>query len=102
MLQTDKRTDGLVDWRTEGAVDSSFSLRLRLRLLLLLSLSASTSLAAISFHSRDVCGRAKMYSFWDVFNFSLKSLSVVVFLRLIRSVSLSSSPYLSLSLSLLR
>lgn len=39
MLQTDKRTDGLVDWRTEGAVDSSFSLRLRLRLLLLLSLS---------------------------------------------------------------
>jgi len=26
----------------------------------------------------DVCGRAKMYSFWDVFNFSLKSLSDVV------------------------
>lgn len=26
----------------------------------------------------DVCGTAKMYSFWDVFNFSLKSLSDVV------------------------
>lgn len=38
----------------------------------------------------DGCGRAKMYSFWDVFNFSLKSLSVVVF-----CACLSLSPSLS-------
>lgn len=88
MLQTDKRTVGQADRRTEGEESrarsqaSSSAAAAQLQLLLRLGFLAL----------RDVCGRAKMYSFWDVFNFSLKSLSVVVFCA-------SSAPSLSHSFS---
>lgn len=87
MLQTDKRTVGQADRRTEGEESrarsqaSSSAAAAQLQLLLRLGFLAL----------RDVCGRAKMYSFWDVFNFSLKSLSVVVFCASSVSLTLSHS-----------
>lgn len=89
MLQTDKRTVGQSDRRTGGQKEKSLELGLRPRLLLLLQLQLLLRLGFLAL--RDVCGRAKMYSFWDVFNFSLKSLSVVVFCASSVSLSLSHS-----------
>lgn len=86
MLQTDN-----ADRRTCGQADR------RRRVSSSVSGLVFCSFSGFSRSVRDVCGRAKMYSFWDVFNFSLKSLSVVVFCA--SSVSLSLCLPLSLSLA---